>query len=97
MVEGVIEVQLPQVRNARGRFKSTFIAAYLKRTETIDKLILNIAVKGLSVRDIEQTMLICFPAKGYDSWLVFLHDLTERGPNEPTMIISDGSPGGIKA
>lgn len=171
--EGVIEIQMPQVRNAKERFRSSFIAAYLKRTETIDKLILNIAVKGLSLRDIEQTMFDILSGEGisrsvlsrisdqlhqdfeswrkrdlskeeilylfldgaywkmrngaqgkeailvaygirwdgkkvllqvavgnkesYDCWLAFLHDLTERGLNEPIMVISDGSPGAIKA
>lgn len=62
--EGIIEVQMPQVRNAKERFKSAFISAYLKRTETIDKLIVNIAVKGLSVRDIEQTMFDLLSGEG---------------------------------
>jgi len=171
--EGVIEIQMPQVREAKERFRSALIAAYLKRTETIDKLILNIAVKGLSLRDIEQTMFDILSGEGisrsvlsrisdqlhqdfevwrkrdlskeeilylfldgaywklrdgaqskeailvaygirwdgkkvllhvavgnkesYDCWLAFLHDMTERGLNEPTMVICDGSPGAIKA
>jgi len=171
--EGVIEVQMPQIRNAKERFRSSFIAAYLKRTETIDKLILNIAVKGLSLRDIEQTMFDILSGDGisrsvlsrmsdqlhqdfeswrkrdlseeeilylfldgaywkmrngaqskeailvaygirwdgkkvllhvalgnkesYDCWMAFLHDLTERGLNEPIMVICDGNPGAIKA
>jgi putative transposase len=171
--EGVIEVEMPQVRNAKERFRSSFIAAYLKRTEMIDKLILNIAVKGLSLRDIEQTMFDILSGDGisrsvlsrisdqlrqdferwrkrdlskeeilylfldgsywkmrdgeqpkeailvgygirwdgkkillhvalgnkesYDCWLAFLHDQTERGLNEPMMVICDGSPGAIKA
>lgn len=171
--EGMIEVQMPQVRNAKERFRSSFIASYLKRTETIDKLILNIVVKGLSLRDIEQTMFDILSGEGisrsvlsrisdqlhqdfeswrkrdlskeeilylfldgaywkmrngtqgkeailvaygirwdgkkvllqvavgnkesYDCWLAFLHDLTERGLNEPTMVVNDGCPGAIKA
>jgi putative transposase len=171
--EGVIEVQMPQVRNAKERFRSDFIAAYLKRTEALDRLIVNIAVKGLSLRDIEQTMLDILSGEGisrsvlsritdqlhedfenwrkrdlskeeilylfldgaywklrqgasskeailvaygirwdgkkvllhvavgnkesYDCWLAFLHDLTERGLNEPMMVATDGSSGAIKA
>lgn len=171
--EGVIEVQMPQVRNAKERFRSDFVAAYLKRTEALDRLIVNIAVKGLSLRDIEQTMFDILSGEGvsrsvlsritdqlhedfeiwrkrdlskeeilylfldgaywklrqgasskeailvaygirwdgkkvllhvavgnkesYDCWLAFLHDLTERGLNEPVMVVTDGSPGAIKA
>src|SRR5437867_2084468 len=50
--EGVIEVRMPQIRQARERFRSNFVEAYLKRTETLDRLILTIAVRGLSLRDI---------------------------------------------
>jgi transposase-like protein len=32
-----------------------------------------------------------------DSWLAFLHDMTERGLSEPVMIVSDGNPGVLKA
>lgn len=35
--------------------------------------------------------------ESYDSWLAFLHDLTERGLKEPTLVISDGNPGLKKA
>jgi putative transposase len=35
--------------------------------------------------------------ESYDCWLAFLHDLTERGLNEPMMVVTDGSPGAIKA
>lgn len=35
--------------------------------------------------------------ESYDSWLSFLHDLSERGLREPTLVISDGNPGLKKA
>ncbi len=35
--------------------------------------------------------------ENYDSWLAFLHDLTERGFKEPVLAISDGNPGLKKA
>jgi transposase-like protein len=35
--------------------------------------------------------------ESYDSWMAFLHDLTERGLKEPTLVISDGNPGLKKA
>lgn len=35
--------------------------------------------------------------ESYDSWLAFLHDLTERGFKEPALVISDGNPGLKKA
>jgi len=35
--------------------------------------------------------------ENYDSWLAFLHDLTERGFKEPALVISDGNPGLKKA
>jgi transposase-like protein len=35
--------------------------------------------------------------ESYDSWLAFLHDLIERGLQEPVLVISDGNPGLKKA
>ncbi|MCI0446136.1 IS256 family transposase [bacterium] len=171
--EGVVELKVPQVRQSRERFRSAFLAAYVHRTEKLDELIRTITVGGLSVRDVEQTMLEILSGEGVsrtvvsrisdqlhrdfeawrkrdlsqekilylfldgaywrlrrgaqskeavlaaygiredgkkvllhlsvgnkenrDSWLTFLHDMTERGLNEPVMIVSDGNPGVIKA
>ncbi|MCI0613516.1 IS256 family transposase [bacterium] len=171
--EGTIELKVPQVRQSRDRFRSAFLEAYTRRTEKLDELILKIAVRGLSVRDIEETMLEILSGEGIsrtvisrisdqlhtdfeawrkrdltkekilylfldgaywrvrrgvpskeavltaygiredgkkvllhlslgnkencDSWLAFLHDMTERGLVEPVMIVSDGNPGVIKA
>jgi putative transposase len=171
--EGVVEVRMPQVLAARERFRSNFIEAYLKRTEALDRLILSIAVRGLSLRDIEQTMFEILSGDGisrsvlsriseqlhadfdvwrkrdlsgegiiyllldgaywklrdgsagkeailaaygirrdgkkvllhlalgskesFDCWLAFLHNMTERGLNEPIMTVSDGNAGAIKA
>src|SRR2546422_10854012 len=35
--------------------------------------------------------------ESFDCWMAFLHDMTERGLNEPVVIVSDGNAGAIKA
>ncbi len=62
--EGTIELKVPQVRQSRERFRSAFLEAYTRRTEKLDELILKIAVRGLSVRDIEETMLEILSGEG---------------------------------
>lgn len=53
--EGEITVEVPQVRDTEEPFRSSFLDAYLKRTETLDSLITRMYVHGMSTRDIEST------------------------------------------
>jgi len=170
--EGSIEIQMPQIRDSKEGFRSRWIAAYLKRTETLDEMTRALYVKGLSFRDIESTMMEILSGEGVsrsvasrvaeklsddfrawkdrnlgeedilylfldgaywkvrdgagkeavfvaygirrdgkkvllhlelgnkestDAWVLFLHNMTERGLQEPLLIVYDGNPGVKKA
>jgi transposase-like protein len=62
--EGEITVELPQVRDSEEPFRSSFLDAYLNRTETLDSLITRMYVHGMSTRDIESTFREVLSGKG---------------------------------
>lgn len=171
--EGSVEVEMPQVRQAKKEFESRWIQAYMKRTENLEEMVKHMYVKGMSVRDIESSMADILSGEGisrstvsritsqlepdfkawqnrnlskedilylfldgaywkvrdgssskeailiaygigrngkkvllhlalgnkesFDSWLTFLHDMSERDLAEPLMVVYDGNPGVKKA
>lgn len=54
--EGGVEVEMPQIRQAKKEFQSRWIEAYMKRTENLEEMVKHMYVKGMSVRDIESSM-----------------------------------------
>jgi len=62
--EGEITVELPQVRDSEEPFRSSFLDAYLNRSETLDSLITRMYVHGMSTRDIESTFREVLSGKG---------------------------------
>jgi putative transposase len=62
--EGEITVELPQVRDSEEPFRSSFLDAYLNRSETLDSLITRMCVHGMSTRDIESTFREVLSGKG---------------------------------
>ena len=62
--EGEITVEVPQVRDTEEPFRSSFLDAYLSRTETLDSLITRMYVHGMSTRDIESTFQEVLSGKG---------------------------------
>ena len=51
--EGEISVEVPQVRDTKEPFRSSLLEAYVSRTTTLDALISQMYVHGMSTRDIE--------------------------------------------
>jgi transposase-like protein len=62
--EGEITVEVPQVRDAEEPFRSSFLDAYVNRTETLDSLITRMYVHGMSTRDIESALQEVLSGKG---------------------------------
>lgn len=62
--EGPVEIQVPQLRDNKEEFKSRWITAYLKRTETVDGMIKGLYVRGLSFRDVESVMTEVLTGEG---------------------------------
>lgn len=54
--EGKINLKVPQVRNSEERFISQILPIIRTRTETLEKLIPRLYVKGMSDRDIEDVL-----------------------------------------
>ncbi|MFQ5933902.1 MAG: IS256 family transposase [Dehalococcoidia bacterium] len=54
--EGRLEVAVPQVRDSEEPFRSTLWPALKKRTEILERLVVEMYVRGLSTRDIEDAL-----------------------------------------
>jgi len=62
--EGAIELQIPQTRDGAEPFATKIIEAYRRRSETLEALIPQLYVKGLSVRDVSDAMSAVFEDAG---------------------------------
>ena len=62
--EGAIELQVPQTRDGVEPFQTRIIEAYRRRSETLEALIPQLYVKGLSVRDVSDTLTTVFRDAG---------------------------------
>jgi len=65
--EGNIKIKMPQARDlpeGAPRFKSNFLDAYVRRTESLEDLITRMYVTGMSTRDIETTFIDVLEGKG---------------------------------
>ncbi|MCP5042997.1 MAG: IS256 family transposase, partial [bacterium] len=74
--EGEVTVDVPQVRETSEPFKSSFLDAYLNRTETLDALITRMYVDGMSTRDIESALRDVLGGRGVSRSVV--SRITER-------------------
>ncbi|MCL6581909.1 MAG: IS256 family transposase [Firmicutes bacterium] len=54
--EGPLQVDLPQVRDRDEPFRSALWAALRKRTDVLDRLVIEMYARGLSTRDIEDAL-----------------------------------------
>ena len=55
--EGVLEIKLPQVRGLPGPYKSRLWSQIGTKSEALEQLVMEMWVRGLSVRDVEEAML----------------------------------------
>jgi transposase-like protein len=55
--EGVLEIQLPQVRGLPGPYESKIWSRLGNKTEVLEHMVTEMWVRGLSVRDVEEAML----------------------------------------
>ena len=62
--EGAVELHVPQTRNGPEPFHTRILAAYRRRSETLEALIPPLYVKGLSVRDVSDTFAAVFQDAG---------------------------------
>ena len=62
--EGAVELHLPQTRNGPEPFQTRILDAYRRRSETLEALIPQLYVKGLSVRDVGDTFAAVFQDAG---------------------------------
>jgi putative transposase len=62
--EGAIELQIPQTRDGAEPFATKILEAYRRRSETLEALIPQLYVKGLSVRDVSDAMSAVFEDAG---------------------------------
>lgn len=62
--EGPIELHVPQTRDGAEPFRTCILDAYRRRSETLEALIPQLYVKGLSVRDVSDTFAAVFEASG---------------------------------
>lgn len=62
--EGSIELHVPQTRDGVEPFQTRIIEAYRRRSETLEALIPQLYVKGLSVRDVSDAMTSVFEDAG---------------------------------
>ncbi len=54
--EGVLSVEVPQVRGGETPFRSEIISRFTNRTEALENLVIEMYAHGLSVRDIESSL-----------------------------------------
>jgi putative transposase len=62
--EGGIELHVPQTRDGVEPFQTRILDAYRRRSETLEALIPQLYVKGLSVRDVSDTFAAVFEDAG---------------------------------
>ena len=62
--EGSVELHVPQTRDGAEPFATQIIDAYRRRSEALEALIPQLYVKGLSVRDVSDTMSAVFEDAG---------------------------------
>lgn len=62
--EGPIELHVPQTRDGVQPFQTQILDAYRRRSETLEALIPQLYVKGLSVRDVSDAMTAVFQDAG---------------------------------
>lgn len=62
--EGAIELHVPQTRDGAEPFQTRILDAYRRRSETLEALIPQLYVKGLSVRDVSDTFAAVFEDAG---------------------------------
>jgi len=62
--EGAIELLVPQTRDGAEPFQTKIVEAYRRRSETLEALIPQLYVKGLSVRDVSDAMSVVFEDAG---------------------------------
>jgi transposase-like protein len=62
--EGPIELHVPQTREGAEPFQTRILEAYRRRSETLEALIPQLYVKGLSVRDVSDAMSAVFEDAG---------------------------------
>lgn len=62
--EGAIELHVPQTRSGSEPFQTRILDAYRRRSETLEALIPQLYVKGLSVRDVSDTFAAVFEDAG---------------------------------
>jgi transposase-like protein len=62
--EGPIELHVPQTREGMEPFQTKILEAYRRRSETLEALIPQLYVKGLSVRDVSDAMTAVFEDAG---------------------------------
>lgn len=62
--EGAIELHVPQTRDGVEPFQTRILEAYRRRSETLEALIPQLYVKGLSVRDVSEAMTAVFEDAG---------------------------------
>jgi transposase-like protein len=62
--EGALELHVPQTRAGAEPFQTCILDAYRRRSETLEALIPQLYVKGLSVRDVSDTFAAVFQDAG---------------------------------
>lgn len=62
--EGAIELHVPQTRDGVEPFQTRILEAYQRRSETLEALIPQLYIKGLSVRDVSEAMTSVFQDAG---------------------------------
>jgi transposase-like protein len=62
--EGSVNVEMPQVRNGNGPFRSQIVEAYVARTASLEDLVTRMYVHGLSTRDVETIMQELLEGRG---------------------------------
>ena len=62
--EGGVELQVPQTRDGAEPFQTRILDAYRRRSETLEALIPQLYVKGLSTRDVSDTFAAVFEDAG---------------------------------
>lgn len=62
--EGALELHLPQTRDGAEPFQTCILEAYRRRSETLEALIPQLYIKGLSVRDVSATFKAVFEDAG---------------------------------
>lgn len=62
--EGAVELRVPQTRDGMEPFQTAILAAYRRRSETLEAMIPALFVKGLSVREVSDTIKQVFEDEG---------------------------------